>query len=302
MSQVPLIVTTDWLVERLDDPKLRLIDATTFLKRPDDGGYYDVWSGKDAYKEGHIPGAVFADLLNDLSEPDSEFAFTVPSRERFTSKMSELGVGDNDTYVVVYDSGLAEAGASVVASDWASRLGWQLQYEGLDEVAVLDGGFLKWQEEGRPVSTDPGSYPKANFTGERRPELLATKEDVKNAMNDDNVVLVNSLTKADFNGETDTYERSGHIPGSVNVFFGDHSDPESKELHDDNKLREAFEKSGALDPDKKVITYCGSGIAATWNALILNKLGQNNVAMYDGSMTEWAADKSLPLDTAEKDK
>lgn len=300
MTQIPLIVTTGWLAENIDDPRLRLIDATTFLKRPEDGGYYKVWSGKEAYKEGHIPGAVFADLFHDLSDPDSDFAFTVPSRERFINKMSELGVGDDDTYVVVYDRGEAEAGSPIIASDWASRLQWQLQYEGLDNVAVLDGGFLKWQEEGRPVSTKMSSYPKANFTAERRPELLATKEDVKKAMNDDNVVLVNSLSEADFNGETDTYERSGHIPGSVNVFFGDHSDPDKKELYDDEKLRVAFEKSGALDPNKKVITYCGSGIAATWNALILNKLGQNNVSMYDGSMTEWAADKSLPLDTVKK--
>ncbi|WP_373895797.1 rhodanese-like domain-containing protein [Virgibacillus sp. CBA3643] len=121
-------------------------------------------------------------------------------------------------------------------------------------------------------------------------------------MNDEDVILVNSLSEADFNGETDTYARKGHIPGSVNVFFGDLSSTETKELYDDEKLRKTFEESGALDPDKKVITYCGSGIAATWNALILNKLGQNNVAMYDGSMTEWADDPKLLLDTVEKEK
>ncbi|SDI41403.1 sulfurtransferase [Natribacillus halophilus] len=302
MSNVPLIVSTEWLAERLDDPKLRLIDATTFLKPPEGGRYYNVWSGQEAYDEGHIPGAVYADLLNNLSDPDSEFTFTVPSRERFTKKMSELGVGDDDTYVVVYDQGNAIVGASVIASDWASRLAWQLQYEGYDNVAVLDGGFVKWREDGRPVSTEPGSYPKATFKGERRPELLATKEDVKDALDDENVILLNSLSEADFNGETDTYARSGHIPGSVNVFFGNLSDPETKELHNEEQLRDTFEQVGALDENKKVITYCGSGIAATWNALILNKLGQQNVSMYDGSLTEWTADPSLPLDTVKKDK
>lgn len=93
MSQVPLIVDTEWLADRLDDPKLRLIDSTTFLKPPEGGGYYDVWSGREAYNEGHIPGAVYADLLHELSDPDSEFPFTVPSRERFSKKMGELGVG-----------------------------------------------------------------------------------------------------------------------------------------------------------------------------------------------------------------
>lgn len=296
MSNVPLFVTTDWLAERMDDPKMRILDATTFLKPTK--GYYDVWSGKEAYVKGHIPGAIFADLYEELSDPTSEFSFTVPPREQFVAKMSELGVGD-DTYVVVYDQG-AEVGTSTVASDWASRLAWQLKYEGFDDVSVLDGGFPKWLEEGRPISKETGSYEKTKFTGARRPEMLATKEDVKNAMDDDNIILINSLSEADFNGETNTYERSGHIPSSVNIFFGSHSDSGTKELYDDKKLRETFDKVGALDQDKKVITYCGSGIAATWNALLLNKLGQKNVAMYDGSMTEWAADKSLPLDKVEK--
>ncbi|MFC2949771.1 sulfurtransferase [Virgibacillus sediminis] len=296
MAGFPLFVATEWLEERLDDPKLRILDATTYLKPTE--GYYKVWSGREAYDEEHIPGAVYADLYKELSHPDAPFAFTIPPREQFVEKISELGVGDG-TYAVVYDRG-AEVGTSTVANDWASRLAWQLKYEGFDDVAVLVGGFSKWKEEVRPVSTEPGSYPKANFTGERRPEMLATKEDVKKAMEDDDVVLINSLSEADFRGETNTYKRSGRIPGSEHVFFGSHSNPETQELLEDNRIRENFEKAGALDPDKKVITYCGSGIAATWNALLLNKLGQTNVAMYDGSMTEWTEDPSLPLEKGEK--
>lgn len=296
MRNIPIIVTTEWLAERLDDPNLRLLDATTFLQHTDDGPN-KVWSGREAYEKEHIPGAVFADLLKEFSDPDAKYAFTVPSREKFVSKITELGVGDG-TYVVVYDQG-AQVNSPVIASDWASRLAWQLNYEGFDNVAVLDGGLPKWKEEGRPVTTEPGSYPKAIFTGKRRPELLATKEDVKKAIHDENTILINSLSEADFNGETNTYGRSGHIPSSVHVFFGMHSDPDTKELYGDDKLRETFEKVGALDPNKKVITYCGGGIAATWNALLLNKLGQNNVAVYDGSMSEWAADPTLPLDTVD---
>lgn len=296
MSNVPLIVTTDWLAERLDDPNLRLLDATTFLKNPEKDGYYDVWSGKEAYEKGHIPGAVFADLYNDLSDPDSEFSFTLPPRDTFVEKVSELGVGEG-TYVVVYDQGAIINIPDVIASDWASRLAWQLSYEGFDNVAVLDGGFPKWIEEGRPVTTEPGSYPKGSFTGERKSELFVTKEEVLEAINDENVIILDSLSEANFSGEVNTYGRPGHIPGSVNVFFGSLSDPKTKELYDDEKLREIFEKVGALDPNKKVITYCGSAIAATWTGLILNKLGQTNVAVYDGSLTEWAKDPSLPLET-----
>ncbi|WP_339237187.1 sulfurtransferase [Oceanobacillus sp. FSL W7-1281] len=295
MSHVPFIVTTDWLEERLDDSKLRLVDATTFLKLPA-SGYYDIWSGKEAYQKGHIPGAVFADLLEDLSDANAEYAFTLPPREEFIKKITELGVGDEDTYVVVYDQG-AQVESPVVASDWASRLAWQLRYEGLENVAVLDGGFPKWNKEGRPVTTEAGSYPKASFSGERKPELFVNKEEVKQAIDDDNVIIINSLNEATHKGEVNTYGRPGHIPGSVNVFFGDHSDSETLELYDDEKIRETFEKAGALDPDKKVITYCGSGIAATWNSTLLNKLGQHNVAVYDGSLTEWASDPDLPLET-----
>lgn len=296
MSKIPLIVTTNWLAGRLEDPKLRLVDATTFLKLPTGDGYYEVWSGKKAYEKEHIPGAVFADLVEDLSDPNAKYGFTVPPRNRFIEKVSELGVGDADTYVVIYDRG-AKVDSPIIASDWASRLAWQLRYEGIENVAVLDGGLPKWLNEGRLVTTEPGSYPKANFTGERKSELFVSKEDVLKAIGDENVVIINSLNEATHNGEVNTYGRPGHIPGSVNVFFGTHSDSTTKELYDDEKLREPFEKVGALDPNKKVITYCGGGIAATWNALILNKLGQNNVAVYDGSMTEWANDVSLPLET-----
>lgn len=116
-------------------------------------------------------------------------------------------------------------------------------------------------------------------------------------MNDDNIVLINSLSEADFRGETTTYPRPGHIPGSKNAFFGSHSDPETRLLYSDDVLRATFEKLGTLDPNKKVITYCGGGIVATWNALLLNKLGQENVAVYDGSMNEWASDPSCLLVT-----
>lgn len=296
MSKHPLIVKTEWLAERLEDPKLRILDATTFLKMPDkDNGQVGMWSGKDAYNEGHIPGAVYADLMHELSDPNAPLPMTVPPREQFVEKMEELGVED-DTYVVIYDQG-ALVGNPVVAAQWASRLAWQLRYEGFDDISVLEGGFQKWKEEGHPITTEPGHYSRAKFTGERRPELLATKEDVKKAMHNEDVILINSLSPEDFRGETNTYPRKGHIPNSVNVFFGSHADTTTRQLHDISKLRETFEKYGALDPNKKVITYCGGGIAATWNALLLNMLGQNNVAVYDGSMNEWASDPDCPLIT-----
>src|SRR5690625_8002419 len=100
MEKVPMFISTEWLEQHLDDPNLRLLDATTFLKNPDGDGYYDVWSGREAYAKEHIPGAVFADLHGELSDQESDFAFTHPSREQFVEKISELGVGEGGTYVV----------------------------------------------------------------------------------------------------------------------------------------------------------------------------------------------------------
>ncbi|WP_138420694.1 sulfurtransferase [Aquibacillus sediminis] len=295
MNNKQLMVDTEWLENHLNDPKLRLLDATVMMKQDENG--VDIQSGKASYDQEHIPGAVFADLMQELSDPNATFPFTAAPHDLFVEKIKKLGVGDG-TYVVVYDRG-AVVGAPFSASDWASRLWWQLRLAGFDDVYVLAGGFPKWKEEGRPVTNEPGSYPTASFTGKRRTELLATKEDIKEAMTDPSIVMINCLSPAEFKGETNAYPRNGHIPSSKNVFFGDVSDPNAKGLPDQEKLHKLFEPSGALDPDKKVITYCGGGIAATWNALALFALGREDVAIYDGSMNEWTADESLPLDVGQ---
>lgn len=298
MTKIPHLVDGTWLEARLDDPNLRLIDASTFLKIPEGEGFPELWSGYEAYVEEHIPGATYADLLNDYTDPNGTAPFTIATREQFLGAAKKLGLTE-DSYVVIYDRGPL-VNVDVLASDWSARLRWQLKYEGFDNVAVLDGGFRKWKLDNRKTESGVSTYEPVPFTGARREELIVTKEDVKAALNDDNIILINSLSEADFRGETTTYPRPGHIPGSKHAFFGSHSDPVTRLLNDDETLRATFEKLGALDPSKKVITYCGGGIAATWNALLLNKLGQENVAVYDGSINEWASDPSCPLITVAK--
>ena len=298
MQTIPIIVSTEWLSSRLDDPKLRLIDVTTLMK-PIENGSITLSSGKESYEQEHIPGAVYADLINELSDPASDFPFTVPDRDYFLEKISELGIGDQDTYTVIYDRG-AVVGAPFFAPYWASRLRWQLKFEGLDNIAVLDGGLPKWIEEGRPITTEQTSYPKASFISYRRNHLLVTMDEVLKSIDDDSVILINSLSPEDFRGETNSYPRKGHIPGSANVFFGCHTDSTTKNILSDEELKENFADIGVFDSNKKVITYCGGGIAATWNALILEKLGVQNVAVYDGSMNEWASKPDLPLVTGTK--
>ena len=138
MKDMPLIVTTDWLAEHAEDPGLRIIDATVFMSFPEAGGPPNVESGKQAFTEGHIPGAAFADLAGELSDTASELPFMVPPREVFIEKLEELGIGDG-TFTVIYDRN-ALAGEDVAASYWASRLAWQMRYEGFSQVAVLEGG------------------------------------------------------------------------------------------------------------------------------------------------------------------
>ena len=284
MPSIPALVDTDWLAAHSEDPKLTVVDATTFLNRPAGDGARIAESGRAAYEQAHIPGAVFADILLEFADQDSGSLFTVLPSELFAQKAGALGIGDG-THVVIYDQG---------EDMWATRLWWNLRLEGFDAVSILDGGFAAWQEAGLPVATGAESKPAATFTPQRRPELLADRSAVLAAVEDDDVQLINALDPDIFDGTKQVYARRGHIPGSSNVFWRDlKSDDRAGSL---DEARKTLTPIGALNDDRGVITYCGGGIAATYVAFHLAQLGREDVAVYDGSMTEWAADESLPLD------
>lgn len=283
MSDVPFLVDAEWLVRNRES--VRVIDATTFLDQPEGDGYYDVSSGRAAYRDAHIPGAVFADLLLDLADTSAPTTFTALPSEEFGRKVGELGIGDDD-HVVVYDQG---------ANIWAARLWWNLRLEGFDRVSILDRGIQAWNEAGVPVAHGEESLPAATFTARRRPELIADAATVLAAIDDAGTLLINSLDEATFRGDRTTYARPGRIPSSVNVSFWTQFD-EKGNAADVEELRAAFEAAGALDPEVSPITYCGSGIAASYLAFNLARLGREDVAVYDGSLTEWAADEKLPLE------
>ncbi|QKS72313.1 sulfurtransferase [Paenalkalicoccus suaedae] len=278
-------VTTAWLQENLD--RIVLLDATVFMRETTEG--LSIESGYDAYRSVHLPQAQFANLLEDFS--DQSGTLTAAPHNQFVTAVRRLGVDDSST-VVIYDRG-AVVGAPFMASDWASRLWWQFRLSGHDDVFVLAGGFDKWHSEGRPTTSDSYEVSPGNFEGKYRPELLATKEDVFEAMSNREVALLNCLSGADFRGESNNYPRPGHIPSSVNIFFGDVSDADSQGLPSQERLTELF---GDVLDKEKIIAYCGGGIAATWNAMALFELGRHDVAVYDGSLMEWASDESLPLE------
>ncbi|HUG16073.1 MAG TPA: sulfurtransferase, partial [Thermomicrobiales bacterium] len=246
---------------------------------------------RENYEQGHIPGAAYVDLLEELVDREQTGFYSArPPAEQFAAAMSRLGVGDG-TRVVLYDDFLGM---------FATRIWWLLRTFGFDQAAVLNGGWLKWKGEGREISTSPASYPPATFVANPRPELVASKDDVLAAIGNDGVCLVNALLEQEYTGDPafpHHYGRAGHIPSSVNVpFVGVLDMQASNQYAAAGTIRSLYEGAGALEAER-VITYCGGGIAASQAAHLLALLGVENVALYDGSMTEWGADPSLPLVT-----
>ncbi|PYE17989.1 thiosulfate/3-mercaptopyruvate sulfurtransferase [Williamsia limnetica] len=287
-KSLPALVDVAWLQSHLDDADVVVVDATTHLPIPKDGPYVPE-SGRATYEAEHIPGALFAELLTDFADPDAEQAWTVPNSERFADAAGALGIGPG-AKVVVYDQS---------AGFWATRLWWHLRLEGFDEVAVLDGGIAAWKAADLPVTDTPSTATPREFIAARRPELLRSTEQIRAALDDDSTILVNVLDEPTYRGETTTYARNGHIPGSINVPVAGVLNAEKGGFKSVAELRETFEAAGLLDTEKTIVTYCGGGIAATGVAQALSLVGRDDVAVYDGSMTAWAADPELPLVTGE---
>jgi thiosulfate/3-mercaptopyruvate sulfurtransferase len=283
-----LLVDTSWLAQHLDAPSLRLYDCTTQLK-PDPVRVYRVEDSRPDYEAAHIPGAAYIDLQGELSDRSSSLRFTLQSPAEFAAAAGALGIGD-DSDVVLF---------SVTSAMWASRIWWMLRAMGFDRVALLDGGLAKWKSEGRALESGSKRYPPAKFTALPRPHLIADKHKVKAAIDDKGARVLNALSHGQHAGNPKSvhYGRPGHIAGSVCV-------PAMALTREDgtmratDELRQLFQDAG-IAPQDRVVSYCGGGIAATLDAFALALLGNKDVAVYDNSLSEWAADPSLPMQTAQ---
>ena len=278
------LVSTQWLATHLTEPRLRVFDTTVILQPKTDGFGYLALSGRDAWASAHIPGAGFLDVIAELSDRGSDLPFMMPPAAAFAQAMAAHGVGD-DSAVVLYNQGVPM---------WSTRVWWMLRSIGFDNVAVLNGGWDKWQKEGRVVSNEMPGHATARLTLKPRPAMWVDKGAMLHMLEAHGPVTLNALSPAVYSGEKNQYGRPGHLPGTHNVFYGDLIEPTTGEFLPPDKLRPLFAASAAL-ASERVIAYCGGGISATMDALALLLCGQANVAIYDGSMSEWVKDPALPL-------
>jgi thiosulfate/3-mercaptopyruvate sulfurtransferase len=280
------LVETEWLAAHLLDPGVRVLECTVYLHPAEVPGGFRMESGRARWAEGHVPGAGFADLTQELSDRGSPLRFMMPPAAQFAEVMGRLGVGDG-VRVVLYDR---------FVNMWAARVWWMLRAFGFERSAVLNGGWKKWTVEGRPIAADDGHWPPRRFVATPRPELIADRAGVLAALERDRACVLNALTEEQHRGTGGTsYGRPGRIAGSVNVPARDLVDPATHAYLPADTLRARFAAAGVFDA-RRVVTYCGAGIAASSDAFVLTLLGHDDVAVYDASLSEWAADPSLPME------
>lgn len=271
------LVTTEWLVKELGAFDLRVVDATKFLDE----------DGRDAaaeYEAGHIPGAVFMDLAG-LVDSGSPLPAMLPPAEKFASRMQSLGLGDGSR-IVVYDNSPLKT---------AARAWWMLRLFGAHDVAILDGGMAKWQAEGRPLESGKPALRHRHFTVWRDDAHVRTLQQMKANIGSRDEQIVDARSAPRFSGdEADPRPgvKPGHIPNSKNVPYATlfNADGTWKQA---DQLRAAFEDAG-IDLDRPMVTSCGSGVTAAVLSFGAHLLGKKDVALYDGSWSEWGADPSTP--------
>ncbi|WP_095587328.1 3-mercaptopyruvate sulfurtransferase [Actibacterium ureilyticum] len=274
------LVSTDWLRKHLSDPDLRILDASWYM--PD--------MNRDAraeYDAAHIPGARFFDI-DDISDQRSDLPHMAPPVEKFMSRLRAMGVGDGHQ-VVIYDGmGLFSA----------ARVWWLFRLMGKTDVAVLDGGFPKWQAEGHPIEDLPPVIKDRHMTVQRQAHLVKDVTQVAAASKLGDYTIVDARAADRFRGavpEPRPNLRAGHIPNSLNLPFGDLLNDDGT-MKDAEGLRAAFDAIG-LDFAKPAITTCGSGVTAAILNLAMERLGKTDHTLYDGSWAEWGMYGDLKVAT-----
>jgi len=276
------LVSTDWLASHLQDPDLRLLDASWYLPNMNR-------NAREEYGAEHIPGARFFDI-DEISDHGSDLPHMVPPVEKFMSRLRAMGVGDGHQVVVYDGEGLFSA----------ARVWWLFKLMGQNDVAVLDGGLPKWKAEGRATDDLTPIVRDRHMMVRRQNNLVKDVTQVSAASKLRDHEIIDARAPDRFRGEAPEPReglRSGHIPGSKNVFFKTllNADNTMKSLHE---IKEIFEAAG-VDLNKKAITTCGSGVTAAVLSLGLTLIGHKDHSLYDGSWSEWGQFPTLPIETGE---
>jgi len=274
------LVSTEWLAGEIGASDLRILDAS----------YHLADTGRDAaaeYLSAHIPGAIFLDLAG-FADPASPIENTMPQADRLAERLQHLGIGDGDRVVVYDDSAIKSA----------TRAWYMLKMFGARQVAVLDGGLAKWKAEGRPLASDGAVLPAGKFTARPDDTKLRAKADVLANLDTRREQVVDARGVRRFTGEEQETRpgiASGHIPGSRNLHYARLYNPDGT-FKPKAELQAAFGDAG-VDLTRPVVTSCGSGMTACVLAFALHLIGKDDVALYDGSWTEWGAAPVTPKAT-----
>jgi len=279
-SQPGALVSTQWLADHMSAPDLRVIDARHFMPA-------DPRDAAEEYAKAHIPGAVFFDI-DKIADTTSSLPHMMPSPEMFSSRVRDLGVGDGHR-IVVYDH---VGGACAAARVW-----WMFRVFGHTEISVLDGGLPKWQDEGRPLDDRSPHTTRRHFTPRVNAALLASAEDVARHLAAGSMQVLDARGAERFRGEAGEprpVERLGHMPGALNTPFTDVQTGPFNQMAAPEAIEAQFKAAG-VDLSKPILTSCGSGVTACYSALALFVIGRDDVAVYDGSWTEWGNRSDLPV-------
>ena len=272
------LVSTEWLAKELGASDLRVVDASWHLE-----------PGRDAaaeYEAGHIPTAVFMDL-GGLADTTTDLPMMLPAAEKFASRMQSLGLGDGSR-IVIYDDSDVKTSA---------RAWWMLRLFGAHEIAILDGGLAKWKAEGREVKSGKETLRHRHFTVWKDESHVRSKDQMKALLGSHPEQIVDARGTGRFEGreaEPRLGVNPGHIPGSRNLPMANLFNADGTWKTGD-ALRSAFRDAG-VDVDAPIAATCGSGVTATTIAFGAHLLGNDKVAVYDGSWSEWGADKDTPKD------
>lgn len=276
MERQRFLIEAGELLTKIDDPNVRIFDATIIFPiglSPEE--IAKLPTAHEQYLAGHIPGAAFFDH-EDFTDTKSIIDYMLAPDEVLADQIGKLGVA-NVSEVIVYTTGILAC---------ATRAWWILRYAGLGNVRVLDGGLAAWKETGGAVEQGERSYPPVQFEADFKPEMLASKGEVQAAIETDEVYVEDALTQ-------DWHDQE-HIPGSVCLPLTDLTIGWETFLPDD-QLAARLKNVGR---QKRIITYCGGGVAATLNAMAYLIAGNENVAIYDGSLFEWKGE-GLPVASKE---